>query len=86
MKIELQWYDTNYRYWKNKQIDTQIDEINQLTNCRGWIACLDQNNDVVQRYTEKVILDLPDSLKIDVINEVKEITNNILKLMNKNNK
>ncbi len=82
MREDLQGYDTSYRYGQNPKIDEAIKRLNEITMpFGGGIAFLDENENVVQRYTDKVVLELPDSTPKEIINKARRAVTDVLSAM-----
>lgn len=86
MRLELPWYDLNYRDSSdyNTPAGKKIAELNKFLRENWivwWIACLDEKWQVVRRYTDHVVLDLDDSVSPEKIEEIKKIVLELLKVM-----
>ena len=86
IRFDLPWYDVNYRddEHRNTPAGKKIAELNKFLRenwIEWWIACLDEKWQVVQRYTDRVVLELDDSVSPEKLEEVKKIVLDLLKVM-----
>ena len=86
MRKELNWYDVNYRHYSEwpahlTPTDVAIDELNKALNFKWGIACLDEKGNIVTRYTNNVVLDLPDDTSDEKLEEAKKLTAKVLETM-----
>lgn len=86
MRKTLNWYDVNYRHYSEwphhlTATDIAVDELNKALNFEWGIACLDENWNVVTRYTDNVVLELPDDTSDEKIEEAKKLTAEVLETM-----
>ena len=86
IRFDLPWYDVNYR--DSSDYDTpagkKIAELNKFLreNWITWgIACLDEKWQVVRRYTNRVVLEIDDSVSPEKLEEIKKIVLDLLKVM-----
>ncbi len=86
MRIKLPWYDVNYRDGSdhNTPAGKKIAELNSFLRENGitwWIACLDEKWKVVQRYTDRVVLEIDDSVSPEKLEKIKKFVSELLKVM-----
>ena len=85
MRKTLDWYDVNYRYSVSNPTatDKAVDELVKAITVPGfwWIANLDEDGNVVSRYTNNVVLELRDDTPAGKIEEAKKLTAKVLKTM-----
>lgn len=86
IRFNLPWYDVNYRDGSdyNTPAGKKIAELNKFLreNWITWgIACLDEKWQVVRRYTNRVVLELDDSVSPEKLEEVKKIVLDLLTVM-----
>lgn len=86
MRFELPWYDVNYRDGRdyNTPAGEKIEELNKFLRenwVKWWIACLDGKWQVVQRYTDRVVLEIDDSVSPEKLEKIKKMVSELLKIM-----
>ena len=86
MRFELPWYDVNYRDSEhhNTPAGKKIEELNKFLMENGivwWIACLDEKWQVVKRYTDRVVLEIDDSVSWEKLEQIKEFVSELLRVM-----
>ena len=85
-RFDLPWYDVNYRDGSdyNTPAGKKIAELNNFlreNGIRWWIACLDEKGQTVQRYTDRVVLEIDDSVSPEKLEKIKKIVSELLKVM-----
>ena len=86
MRIELPWYDVNYRDSEhhNTPAGKKIEELNKFLMenwIKWWIACLDEKWKVVRRYTDRVVLEIDDSVSPEKLEKIKKMVSELLRVM-----
>ena len=86
MRLELPWYDVNYRDGSdyNTPAGKKIAELNSFLMknwIRWWIACLDEKWQVVRRYTDRVVLEIDDSVSQERLEKIKRMVLELLRVM-----
>ena len=86
MRFELPWYDVNYRDGSdyNTLAGKKIAELNRflIENwIRWWIACLDEKWQVVERYTDRVVLEIDGSVSQERLEKIKRMVSELLRVM-----
>ena len=86
MRFELPWYDVNYRddEHHNTPAGKKIAELNKFLRenwIEWWIACLDEKWQVVRRYTDRVVLEIDDSVSPEKLEKIKKMVSELLRVM-----
>lgn len=83
MREELPGYDTSYRSGENPPVDAAFDKLNAiLLPVGGGIACLDEKGNRVKKYTDRVVLDIPEGTPEETITKARAAALQILQAMN----
>ena len=81
MREELPGYDTSYRSGKDPVVEAAFDKLNGILEGHGGVACLDEEGNIVKRYTDRVVLDLPNNLPEDVVTQARAAALGVLQAM-----
>ena len=90
MRFELPWYDVNYRDGRDHDTPAgkKLAELNAFLMSkwiRWWIANLDEKWELVQRYTEHVVLEIDDPVSWEELRQIKKIVSELLRIMRETN-
>ena len=85
-RFELPWYDVNYRDngHHNTSAGKKIAELNKFLRknwIKWWIVCLDEKWQVVRHYTDRVVLEIDDSVSWEKLEQIKKIASELLEIM-----
>ncbi len=83
---ELDGWNPSYRYGKDdsetgRAIDQAVDRVNSLVH-GGGIACLDEDGNRVETYTNRVVLELPEGTPKATADAIREGVAEVIRLMN----
>ena len=82
MREELPGYDTSYKHGTNPAVDAAVDELNKiLMPVGGGIASLDEKGELVQRYTDRVALEIPEGAPKEVATAARAAALRVLQAM-----
>ncbi len=85
MQEALPGYDTSYRSGTNSAVDAAITDLNRiLIPVGGGIACLNEKGEKVQRYTDRVVLEIPEGAPNEIATAARAAALKVLQVMNKN--
>jgi len=86
MRLELPWYDVNYRYDEHHntsagKIITELHEFLEKNWIKWWLYCLDEKWQVVRRYTDRVVLEIDGSVSPEKLEKIKKMISELLRVM-----
>ena len=83
----LPGFDPSYRFGSDEEIDQAINHLIAITKegGGGGIVSLDENDEVVKKYTGKVALELPETMPAEIKNEARAAALTVLQIMQRKN-